>query len=203
MPVPRALRPSWGGGFSRSRAQRRRRAHPPPSLRLGTSLLRVSIPGYAMCFANSTALRFVAVELRLGLAKRFDEVVHAQHLSVVTEGNSTLTTGSDRVVHPSAGFKLSVGFLRPTVCLVDPDEPESVGASDVDRPAGDLAVARSALDEARRRIGRPHISAAEDESLESTRIAYEMELAEHRSTTERAHRAELAAKDATIAQQGG
>ena len=28
-----------------------------------------------------------------------------------------------------------------------------------------------------------------------------MELAEHRSTTERAHRAELAAKDATIAQQ--
>jgi len=41
----------------------------------------------------------------------------------------------------------------------------------------------------------------EGESLESTRIAYEMELAEHRSTTERAHRAELAAKDATIAQQ--
>jgi hypothetical protein len=30
---------------------------------------------------------------------------------------------------------------------------------------------------------------------------YEMELAEHRSTTERAHRAELTAKDATIAQQ--
>jgi len=45
------------------------------------------------------------------------------------------------------------------------------------------------------------MSAAEGESLESTRIAYEMELAEHRSTTERAHRAELAAKDATIAQQ--
>ena len=41
---------------------------------------------------------------------------------------------------------------------------------------------------------------AGDESLESTRIAYEMELAEHRSTTERAHRAEIAAKDATIAQ---
>ena len=36
--------------------------------------------------------------------------------------------------------------------------------------------------------------------MESTRIAYEMELAEHRSTTERAHRAEIAAKDATIAQ---
>jgi hypothetical protein len=42
--------------------------------------------------------------------------------------------------------------------------------------------------------------AAEGESLGSTRIAYEMELAEHRSTTERAHRAETAAKDATIAQ---
>ena len=43
--------------------------------------------------------------------------------------------------------------------------------------------------------------ALDGESLESTHIAYEMELAEHRSTTERAHRAELAAKDATIAQQ--
>ncbi len=84
---------------------------------------------------------------------------------------------------------------------MDPDKPEGVGASDVDRLADDLAIARSALDEARRRIGRPRMSAAEGESLESTRIAYEMELAEHRSTTERAHRAELAAKDATIAQQ--
>ena len=58
------------------------------------------------------------------------------------------------------------------------------------------------MDEARRLIHWPRRSESEDdESLGSTRIAYEMELAEHRSTTERAHRAELAAKDATIAQQ--
>jgi outer membrane protein TolC len=58
------------------------------------------------------------------------------------------------------------------------------------------------MDEARRLIHWPRRSESEDdESLGSTRIAYEMELAEHRSTTERAHRAELAAKDATIAQE--
>ncbi len=57
------------------------------------------------------------------------------------------------------------------------------------------------MDEARRLIRWPRGSASEGDSPEATRIAYEMELAEHRSTTERAHRAELAAKDATIAQQ--
>jgi hypothetical protein len=79
------------------------------------------------------------------------------------------------------------------------DEPIGDEASRAGRSAEDLAAALGALDEARRLIGRPRT--LEGESLESTRIAYEMELSEHRSTTERAHRAELAAKDATIAQQ--
>jgi preprotein translocase subunit SecA len=79
------------------------------------------------------------------------------------------------------------------------DEPIADEAPKAGCSADDLAAARGALDEARRLIGRPR--ALEGESLESTRIAYAMELAEHRSTTERAHRAELAAKDATIAQQ--
>ena len=88
---------------------------------------------------------------------------------------------------------------RPNVRLVVADEPIADNAPKTDRSADDLAAVRGALDEARRLIRWPR--APEGESLESTRIAYEMELAEHRSTTERAHRAELAAKDATIAQQ--
>ena len=56
------------------------------------------------------------------------------------------------------------------------------------------------MEEARRLIHWPRRSpSAGGEPLESTEIAYEMEIAEHRSTTERAHRAEIAAKDATIA----
>ena len=90
-------------------------------------------------------------------------------------------------------------LYRPNVRLVAADEPIAGEAPKSGRSADDLAAARGALDEARRLIGRPR--ALEGESLESTRIAYEMELAEHRSTTERAHRAELAAKDASIAQQ--
>jgi hypothetical protein len=87
----------------------------------------------------------------------------------------------------------------PNVRFVAADEPIGDEASRAGRSAEDLAAALGALDEARRLIGRPRT--LEGESLESTRIAYEMELSEHRSTTERAHRAELAAKDATIAQQ--
>jgi len=79
------------------------------------------------------------------------------------------------------------------------DEPIADEASRAAPSTDDLAAARGALDEARRLIRWPR--ALEGESLESTRTAYEMELAEHRSTTERAHRAELATKDATITQQ--
>lgn len=37
-----------------------------------------------------------------------------------------------------------------------------------------------------------------DDAFDPARVAYEMELAEHRSTAERAHRAELATRDITI-----
>ncbi len=83
--------------------------------------------------------------------------------------------------------------------IVPRDEPIADDEPRAGRSDDDLAAARGALDEARRLIRWPRV--LEGDSLESTRIAYEMELAEHRSTTERAHRAELAAKDATIAQQ--
>ena len=70
------------------------------------------------------------------------------------------------------------------------------------RSADEMEAARSGLEEARRRIRVPHPASGEHvESLESTRIAYEMELAEHRSTTERLHSAELAARDLTIEHQ--
>jgi hypothetical protein len=65
--------------------------------------------------------------------------------------------------------------------------------------AKDLEAARTALERARapQRPARPGGS----ESLDSTQVAYEMELAEHRSTLERLHRAELAARDLTIGYQ--
>jgi chromosome segregation ATPase len=81
-----------------------------------------------------------------------------------------------------------------------PEEPEDLEGPGTQRSPEEIAAAREALSEARRRMHLPLRGFAGDESLESTRIAYEMELAEHRSTTERAHRAEIAAKDATIAQ---
>lgn len=87
-----------------------------------------------------------------------------------------------------------------TVCGVPPDEPEDLRGSSAERSPEDVAAAREALNEARRRAHLPLRDSTGDESLESARIAYEMELAEHRSTTERAHQAELGAKDATIAQ---
>jgi len=81
-----------------------------------------------------------------------------------------------------------------------PGEPDNSGEPDAQRSPEDVAAAREALNEARRLMHLPPRDiTGGGESLESTRIAYEMELAEHRSTTERAHRAELAAKDATIA----
>jgi hypothetical protein len=81
-----------------------------------------------------------------------------------------------------------------------PDEPDDPGEPGAQRSHGDVVAAHEALNEARRLMHLPLREVAGEESLESTRIAYEMEIAEHRSTTERAHRAELAAKDATIAQ---
>ena len=70
------------------------------------------------------------------------------------------------------------------------------------RSADGVEAARSGLEEARRRIHVAHPASGEPaESLESTQIAYEMELAEHRDTRERLYRAELAARDLTIAHQ--
>jgi hypothetical protein len=70
------------------------------------------------------------------------------------------------------------------------------------RSADELEAARHALEEARRQIQRsPLVRPGPAEPFDPTRIAYEMELAEHRSTIERLHRAELAARDATISHQ--
>jgi hypothetical protein len=65
--------------------------------------------------------------------------------------------------------------------------------------AKELEAARTALEHARvpRRPGR----AGTADSLDSAQVAYEMELAEHRSTLERLHRAELGARDVTIGYQ--
>ena len=102
--------------------------------------------------------------------------------------------GRDR---PFAQAALCLASLR-VVADEEPDDREPTTSAG--SPA-DIAAARRSMEEARRLIHWPRRSpSAGGESLESTRIAYEMELAEHRSTTERAHRAELAAKDATIAQ---
>ncbi len=80
----------------------------------------------------------------------------------------------------------------------EPDDREPTTSAG--SPA-DIAAARRSMEEARRLIHWPRRSPSTGgESLESTEIAYEMEIAEHRSTTERAHRAEIAAKDATITQ---
>lgn len=76
------------------------------------------------------------------------------------------------------------------------EDEEHVGP----RSSDDVAAARRSMDEARRLIRWPSRRAeAGDEPLDPAFIAYEMELAEHRSTTERAHQAELAARDAAIA----
>jgi hypothetical protein len=70
------------------------------------------------------------------------------------------------------------------------------------RWADELAAARSALEEARRQAARSASGSEEPtEAFDPARVAYEMELAEHRSTTERLHRAELAARDLTIGYQ--
>jgi hypothetical protein len=67
------------------------------------------------------------------------------------------------------------------------------------RWADELAAARNALEEARRQAARSAPGTEEPtEAFDPARVAYEMELAEHRSTTERLHRAELAARDLTI-----
>ena len=61
--------------------------------------------------------------------------------------------------------------------------------------ADELAAARNALEEARRQAARSAPGTEEPtEAFDPARVAYEMELAEHRSTTERLHHAELAAR---------
>jgi hypothetical protein len=66
----------------------------------------------------------------------------------------------------------------------------------------ELAAARNALEEAKRQVARSAPGTEEPtEPFDPARVAYEMELAEHRSTTERLHRAELAARDLTISYQ--
>jgi hypothetical protein len=65
--------------------------------------------------------------------------------------------------------------------------------------AKDLEAARTALQHARAPHGQRQFGP--EGSLDSTQVAYEMELAEHRSTIERLHRAELAARDVTIGYQ--
>jgi len=78
-------------------------------------------------------------------------------------------------------------------------EPERQGRQ---RWADELAAARNALEEARRQAARSAPGTEEPtEAFDPARVAYEMELAEHRSTTERLHRAELAARDLTIGYQ--
>ena len=79
------------------------------------------------------------------------------------------------------------------------EEPERQGRQ---RWADELAAARNALEEARRQAARSALGTEEPtEAFDPARVAYEMELAEHRSTTERLHRAELAARDLTIGYQ--
>ena len=79
------------------------------------------------------------------------------------------------------------------------EDPERQGRQ---RWADELAAARNALEEARRQAARSAPGTEEPtEAFDPARVAYEMELAEHRSTTERLHRVELAARDLTIGYQ--
>ena len=79
---------------------------------------------------------------------------------------------------------------------------EGPGRQGRQRWADELAAARNALEEARRQPARSAPGTEEPtEAFDPARVAYEMELAEHRSTTERLHRAELAARDLTIGYQ--
>ncbi len=79
------------------------------------------------------------------------------------------------------------------------EDPEHQGRQ---RWADELAAARNALEEARRQAALSAPGTEEPtEAFDPARVAYEMELAEHRSTTERLHRAELAARDLTIGYQ--
>ena len=81
------------------------------------------------------------------------------------------------------------------------DEATTEGPGRQGRPRwpDELAAARTALEEARRQRARSAPGTEEPaEAFDPARVAYEMELAEHRSTTQRLHRAELAARDLTI-----
>jgi hypothetical protein len=76
---------------------------------------------------------------------------------------------------------------------------EGKGRQGRQRWEDELAAARNALEEARSQVARS--APGTEEAFDPARVAYEMELAEHRSTTERLHRAELAARDLTIGYQ--
>jgi hypothetical protein len=84
----------------------------------------------------------------------------------------------------------------------DETTSEGPGRQGRQRWEDELAAARNALEEARRQVARSAPGTEEPtEAFDPARAAYEMELAEHRSTTERLHRAELAARDRTIRYQ--
>jgi hypothetical protein len=84
----------------------------------------------------------------------------------------------------------------------DDARAEGPGDEGRQRSADELQALRRALEEAVARSAqrrREHSEA--NEPLDPTAMAYEMELAEHRSTIERLHRAELAARDVMIEHQ--
>jgi hypothetical protein len=80
--------------------------------------------------------------------------------------------------------------------MVAGEGPTSSGAN---RSEQETDAALAAIREGLRRLGRPPSTANDD--LDPTLVAYEMELAEHRSTLERLHRSELTARDGTIRHQ--
>jgi hypothetical protein len=94
------------------------------------------------------------------------------------------------------------GRPYPLVQMGDDARAEGPGGERQQHLAEELQPLRRALEEAvarsaQRRRERPEA----DGPLDPTAIAYEMELAEHRSTIERLHRAELAARDVMIEHQ--
>jgi DNA repair exonuclease SbcCD ATPase subunit len=83
------------------------------------------------------------------------------------------------------------------------DEATGLGLEgEGDQERGALEAARKALEEAQRRAHRLSPTTSEPgDTFDPARVAYEMELAEHRNTAERLQRAELAVRDVTIQYQ--
>ena len=107
--------------------------------------------------------------------------------------------GDPTLVRGRAG-RTGAAFGPPTISAGRPYPLLQMGDDAMaEGPADELQALRRALEQAvarsaQRRRERPEAN----EPLDPTAIAYEMELAEHRSTIERVHRAELAARDVTI-----